>query len=179
LRDFANVLSGDLSLEFFPAAPTTNREDEMSEDRAAAFKGTFAELYDRYLVPMLFLPYARILADRASNIGARSILEIAAGTGVATQELARALPAETAITATDLSQPMIDIARSKPGMTNVVWQQADAMRLPFADDNFDLVVCQFGVMFFPDKRASFREASRVLRRGGSGHGSWIVDPNGD
>jgi ubiquinone/menaquinone biosynthesis C-methylase UbiE len=116
---------------FPPSGPVKNWEDEMSEGRATAFKGTFAELYDRYLVPMLFAPYARILADHASDIGARSILEIAAGTGIAALELVRALSAGTAVIATDLSQPMIDIARAKPGMTNVVWQQADAMRLPF------------------------------------------------
>lgn len=139
----------------------------MSDNRAVAFKGTFAELYDRYLVPMLFEPYARILSDRASGLSPLSVLEIAAGTGIVTQGLARTLPPVATITATDLSQPMIDIARTKTGMANVVWQQADAMKLPFADDSFDLVVCQFGVMFFPDKQASFREVSRVLRPGGT------------
>ena len=139
----------------------------MPEDRARAFNGTFAELYDRYLVPMLFEPHARITAHKASLFGAHSILEIAAGTGVLTGELARVLPDGVAITATDLSQSMIDIARTKPGVTNVAWQQADAMRLSFENDSFDLIVCQSGVMFFPDKQESFREASRVLRPGGT------------
>jgi SAM-dependent methyltransferase len=138
----------------------------MAADIANAFQGTFAELYDRHLVPMNFAPYAKILAHRASNLRPLGILEIAAGSGVVTQELARNLPTETAITATDISQPMIDIARAKPGMSNVVWRQADAMKLPFADNSFDMIVCQFGVMFFPDKQASFREALRVLRPGG-------------
>jgi SAM-dependent methyltransferase len=139
----------------------------MSDHRAGAFKGTFAELYDRYLVPMLFEPYARIVAHRASGLDPRDVLEIAAGTGIVTQALARALPQAVAITATDVSQPMIDIGRTKSGMTNVVWRQADAMKLPFADGGFDLIVCQFGVMFFPDKAASFKEVSRVSRPGGT------------
>jgi ubiquinone/menaquinone biosynthesis C-methylase UbiE len=139
---------------------------EMSDNRAVAFKGTLAELYDCYLVPMLFEPYAGILSDRVDGLGPSNILELAAGTGVLTQLLARNLPPGATITATDLSQPMLDIARTKSGTTNVVWQQADAMKLPFMDDSFDLVVCQFGVMFFPDKQASFREVSRVLRPGG-------------
>ena len=92
----------------------------MSDHRAGAFKGTFAELYDRYLVPMLFEPYARLVANRASGLDPRNILEIAAGTGIVTQALARALSSAAAITATDVSQPMIDIGRTKSGMTNVV-----------------------------------------------------------
>jgi ubiquinone/menaquinone biosynthesis C-methylase UbiE len=139
----------------------------MSEDMTGAFKATYAELYDRHLVPMLFAPYAPILAERAKMLGPRNILEIAAGTGIATRELAQTLPAGVPITATDLNQPMIDRARVRPGVANITWQQADAMKLPFPDASFDLIVCQFGVMFFPDKQASFREASRVLRQGGT------------
>lgn len=138
----------------------------MSDERASAFKGTLAELYDRYLVPMYFAPYAEVLAKRVGSFGPQSLLETAAGSGVVTQVLRRKLPASVAVTATDLSQPMIDLARTKPGMADVTWQQADATRLPFPDASFDVVVCQFGVMFFPDKQASSREASRVLRHGG-------------
>jgi ubiquinone/menaquinone biosynthesis C-methylase UbiE len=139
----------------------------MSDDTAGAFKATYAELYDRHLVPMLFAPYAPIFAERAKRLGPRSILEIAAGTGIATRELAQTLPAGVPITATDLNQPMIDRARAKPGVADITWQQADAMELPFPDESFDLIVCQFGVMFFPDKQASFREASRILQHGGT------------
>jgi SAM-dependent methyltransferase len=138
----------------------------MPEDTNAAFKTTFAELYDRHLVPLLFAPYARYLADRVRALGPRSVLETAAGTGVLTQALALALPDEVAITATDLNQPMIDLARAKSAETRVKWQQADAMQLPFPDETFDLTVCQFGVMFFPDKTTSFREAARVLNSRG-------------
>ena len=134
----------------------------MPEDTEAAFRATYAELYDRHLVPLLFAPYAGYLADRVKAHKPRSVLETAAGTGILSQALAQTLPAEVAITATDLNQPMIDHACTKSATTCVTWQQADAMRLPFPNESFELIVCQFGVMFFPDKQASFREAARVL-----------------
>lgn len=135
-------------------------------EEAAAFGSTYAELYDRYLVPMLFSPYASAVGERAAASHAATVLETAAGTGIATRALATALPTAS-ITATDLNQPMIDQAKAQAGFRNVTWRQADAMKLPFADESFDLVVCQFGVMFFPDKRGAFREVHRVLRPGGS------------
>jgi SAM-dependent methyltransferase len=139
----------------------------MPDKKASAFKGSFPEFYDRYLVPMNFAPYARILAGRAKDLAPSRVLETAAGTGIVTEELVRALPPDVTITATDLNQPMIDHALAKPDMAGVTWRQADAVKLPFPDGSFDLVVCQFGVMFFPDKQAAFREASRVLRHGGT------------
>ena len=123
----------------------------MSDDKATAFGTTYAELYDRYLVPMLFAPYAEFVARRAANLHPDTVLETAAGTGIATQSLATMLPGAS-ITATDLNQPMIDQAKAKADFRNVTWQQADAMNLSVADGCFDLVVCQFGVMFFPDKQ---------------------------
>ncbi len=138
----------------------------MPEDTDAAFRATYAELYDRYLVPLLFAPYARCLADRVKALKPRRVLETAAGTGILTNALVQTLPAETAITATDMNQPMIDRALAKSPQPRVTWQQADAMQLPFASESFELIVCQFGVMFFSDKRASFREAARVLAPGG-------------
>jgi len=138
----------------------------MSGQSASRFKGSFAEQYDRYLVPMFFAPYAEVLADRVKALGPQSVLETAAGSGVVTQALRQKLPTGVAITATDLNQQMIDLAQTKPGISNVTWQQADATTLPFPDASFDVVGCQFGIMFFPDKQAAAREASRVLRRGG-------------
>jgi SAM-dependent methyltransferase len=138
----------------------------MSDDKATAFGTTYAELYARYLVPMLFAPYAEIVARRAANLHPVTVLETAAGTGIATQSLAKMLP-NASITATDLNQPMIDQGKAKADYRNVTWQQADAMNLSFADASFDLVVCQFGVMFFPDKQIAFREARRVLRPEGN------------
>jgi len=139
----------------------------MSSDKVAAFAGTLEEFYDRYLVPLIFAPYAEVLADRAKGLSPRRVLETAAGTGVVTEALARTLPSEVSITATDLNEPMIERGKVRPGTERVRWQQADAMQLPFLDGAFDLIVCQFGVMFFPDKRASFKESLRVLTPGGT------------
>src|SRR5437660_1756537 len=137
----------------------------MSES-STVFTGSFAEVYDRYLVPMDFAPHGRRIAERVRAVAPRSVLETAAGTGVVTRELARILPSEARITATDLNQPMMALAQTNIGSERIRWQQADALDLPFPDGEFDVVVCQFGVMFFPDKRKGFREALRVLRGGG-------------
>jgi ubiquinone/menaquinone biosynthesis C-methylase UbiE len=132
----------------------------------SAFSGSIPEVYQRLMVPMIFEPYARELADRALAAAPASVLELAAGTGVVTRHLAEMLPAETTIVATDLSHGMIDEAASRAIARPVDWAVADAMHLPFADASFDLLICQFGVMFFPDKAAAFAEARRVLRPGG-------------
>ena len=139
----------------------------MTSDKVAAFGGTLAEFYDRYLVPMNFAPYAEIVANRAKALLPRRVLETAAGSGIVTEALARTLPTDVTITATDLNVPMIERGKVRPGMERVNWQQADAMKLPFLDGAFDLIVCQFGVMFFPDKRASLDESFRVLTPGGT------------
>jgi SAM-dependent methyltransferase len=137
----------------------------MSEP-STVFTSSFAEVYDRYLVPMDFAPHRRRIAERVSGLAPLSVLETAAGTGVVTRELGRILPPEVSITATDLNQPMIALAQSDLGSERIRWRQADALDLPFAAAEFDVVVCQFGVMFFPDKRKGFRETLRVLRPGG-------------
>jgi len=139
----------------------------MSSDKAAAFVGTLAELYDRYLVPLNFAPYAAVVAERVGQLRPRRVLETAAGTGILTEALARTLPQDVTITATDLNQAMIEHGKARPGMERVNWRQADALKLPFSDATFDLIVCQFGVMFFPDKRASFNECFRLLTTGGT------------
>src|SRR6516164_6574166 len=127
------------------------------------FVGSYPEFYDRLLVPVLFAPYARILADRLRGMTVGNVLEIAAGTGVVTRALVHTLPEAVNITATDLNPPMLDRARSHAGMARVHWQQANALALPFGEHEFDCAICQFGVMFFADKRAAFRETFRVLK----------------
>jgi len=136
------------------------------DDSDRTFAGSIPETYDRYLVPLIFEPYAIDLAARLAKLPATALLELAAGTGVVTRRLALELPASVAITATDLNQPMLDQATAIGTSRPVSWRQADAMQLPFADASFDVVVCQFGVMFFPDKARAFAEARRVLRAGG-------------
>src|SRR4051794_14558032 len=135
-------------------------------DTDRQFAGSIPETYDRYLGPLLLEPYARDLAARLADLAPARVLETAAGTGVATRALARALPAGTPIVATDLNRPMLDLAAARMETAEVTWQQADALALPFADGTFDAVAFQFGAMFFPDRAAGYREARRVLRRGG-------------
>jgi ubiquinone/menaquinone biosynthesis C-methylase UbiE len=130
------------------------------------FTGSIPALYDRYLGPLLFAPYAAHVAGRLADMTAGSVLEIAAGTGIVTEALARRLPAAVEIVSTDLNQAMLDHAASKPDLARVKLRQADALALPFAEASFDAVVCQFGVMFYPDRIKGHREARRVLRRGG-------------
>ena len=135
-------------------------------DGDKVFGGSIPTLYERYLVPLIFEPYAADLASRLTSRSPASVLEIAAGTGVVTRNLASALPDSASVIATDLNQSMLDTARAIGTTRPVVWRQADAAQLPFPDETFDAVVCQFGVMFFPDKSKAFSEARRVLRRGG-------------
>ncbi|HSI59988.1 MAG TPA: class I SAM-dependent methyltransferase [Ideonella sp.] len=132
-----------------------------------AFGDSVAELYESHLVPLIFQPYATDLAGRVAALRPSRVLETAAGTGVATRAMARALPAEVELAATDLNQAMLDRAAVVGTARPVHWQHADALELPFGDASFDVVVCQFGAMFFADKRRAFAEARRVLRRGGS------------
>jgi ubiquinone/menaquinone biosynthesis C-methylase UbiE len=131
-----------------------------------SFSGSMPEFYDRFLVPLQFEPFARDLARRLGTLTAGRLLELAAGTGVVSRALARILLASVEIVATDLNPAMLEQAKRHPGVERVTWRTADALALPFADASFDCVVCQFGVMFFPDKRAAFREARRMLRPGG-------------
>ena len=131
----------------------------------AAFQGSIPALYDRCLGPLLFEPYAADMAKRVAALRPARILETAAGTGIVTEALARALP-EAEIVATDLNQAMLDVAARRVASPKVSFQAADAQSLPFPDQSFDAVVCQFGVMFFPDRIGAYREARRVLKPGG-------------
>jgi SAM-dependent methyltransferase len=133
----------------------------------SAFSGPMSEIYERFLVPMIFEPYAAELAARVVAAGPRRVLEVAAGTGVVTRAMASCLPESVSIIATDLNPAMLEQAAIVGTRRPVDWRQADAMQLPFDDGAFDAVVCQFGVMFFPDKAKAFSEARRVLAPGGA------------
>ncbi|HKS05798.1 MAG TPA: methyltransferase domain-containing protein [Gemmatimonadaceae bacterium] len=132
----------------------------------AAFAGSIPTAYDEYLVPLIFTPYAADLVTRLASRPLSDLLEVAAGTGVVTRALASDLPDDVSIVASDLNPAMLERAAAVGTRRPVKWQPADAMQLPFADASFDAVVCQFGVMFFPDKPQALSEFLRVLRPGG-------------
>jgi ubiquinone/menaquinone biosynthesis C-methylase UbiE len=131
------------------------------------FAGSIPENYDRYLVPLIFERYAVDLVQRAASLSPNAVLETAAGSGVVTRALAPRLSAGANYIVTDLNQPMLDYAATRQGPDRrVSWRKADAQALPFGNAAFDLVCCQFGVMFFPDRLSGYSEAKRVLKPGG-------------
>jgi SAM-dependent methyltransferase len=136
------------------------------DDAHPLFTGSIPQLYEGYLVPLIFRPCATELALRVAQHRPERLLELAAGTGALTRQLAQVLSRETVIVASDLQQAMLDEAAGRGTERPVTWRPADAMHLPFGDGVFDVLVCQFGVMFFPDKARAFAEAWRVLRPGG-------------
>jgi len=131
------------------------------------FAGSVPGLYESHLVPLIFNSYATDLARRVALRPVSRVLEVAAGTGVVTRKLAAVLPARVTIVATDLNQPMLDLASKVGTQRPVEWRRADAQHLPFEDGEFDAVVCQFGVMFFPERSTAYSEARRVLKAGGA------------
>jgi ubiquinone/menaquinone biosynthesis C-methylase UbiE len=133
------------------------------------FAGSIPKLYDTLMVPLIFEAYAADTAELVAGFSPGAVLETAAGSGVVTRALAPRLRAGTRYVVTDLNQPMLDYAATRQGSSsgiNIEWQQADALKLPFEDASFDVVFCQFGAMFFPDRTAGYAEARRVLRPGG-------------
>ncbi|MEP5763284.1 MAG: methyltransferase domain-containing protein [Halieaceae bacterium] len=150
-------------------------------DDAAKFVGSIPEHYDRYLGPRIFADFAQDLAARLSQQDPKSVLELAAGTGIVSRAIRDALPGNCELVATDLNEPMLEAAREKfQDAEPIQFRQADAMALPFSDESFDALACQFGVMFFPDKLESYVEAHRVLKPGGryifSVWDSWTYNP---
>jgi SAM-dependent methyltransferase len=132
------------------------------------FAGSIPEFYDTYLVPLIFDAYANDLAGRVASLDPKAVLETAAGTGVVPRALASRLGPDARYVVTDLNQPMLDHATSKQGDDHrIEWLQADALELPFDGDTFDAVICQYGVMFYPDRVKGYAEARRVLKPGGS------------
>ena len=131
------------------------------------FAGSIPENYDRHMVPLIFESYARDISQRAAALSPKAVLEIAAGSGVVTRALAPRLSSDARYVVTDLNQPMLDYAATRQNPDDrISWRKADAQALPFEDAAFDLVCCQFGVMFFPDRPSAYREARRVLKPGG-------------
>ena len=132
------------------------------------FTGSIPQLYNQLMVPMLFDAYAADMAGQIVTLNPTDLLETAAGSGALTRAMAARLPKTARITATDLNQPMLDLAATlQPNDPRITWAACDATNLPFPHATFDAVICQFGVMFFPDKPLAFAEAARVLRKGGT------------
>jgi len=133
------------------------------------FAGSIPEIYDGRLVPLIFEHYARDLAERVAATSPQHVLEIAAGTGALTSAITARLPAQSRIVATDLNQPMLDCAATRSDLQDrISWRQADALALPFEDQSFDVVACQFGVMFFPDKVKGSGRADTSSSMSGTG-----------
>ncbi len=131
------------------------------------FAGSIPKMYDDCLVPLIFTGFAEDLAHKAAAFSPAAVLETAAGTGVLTRALAPKLSASARYVVTDLNQPMLDYAAQRQGQDHrITWQQADALALSFPDAQFDVVCCQFGAMFFPDRTKGYQEAKRVLKTGG-------------
>ena len=131
------------------------------------FAGSIPKMYDDCMVPLIFAGFAEDLAQKAASTSPAAVLETAAGTGVVTRALAPKLSKDARYVVTDLNRPMLDHAAQRQGPDGrITWQQADALALPFPDAHFDVVCCQFGAMFFPDRIKGYMEAKRVLKRGG-------------
>jgi ubiquinone/menaquinone biosynthesis C-methylase UbiE len=134
---------------------------------STSYTGSIPNHYDTGLGPVIFVDYADDIARRAAACNPRRVLETAAGTGIVSRRLRDHLPAEAQLTSTDLSPAMLEVAKAKfKPSEQVTFQTADAIALPFGDASFEVVVCQFGVMFYPDKDKSNREVHRVLATGG-------------
>jgi len=137
-------------------------------DTDKVFAGSIPKIYDEYLVPMIFSVYADDIARRVAARSPTALLEIAAGTGAVTRAVAAALPREVHYVATDLNEPMLAVAAQRQANDDrIIWRQADAMALPFGDAEFDVVCCQFGAMFFPDRVRAYGEVKRVLKGDGT------------
>lgn len=137
-------------------------------DTDKVFAGSVPKLYDEYLVPMIFATYADDIARRVAALSPSVLLEIAAGTGAVTRAVAAALPRSARYVATDLNEPMLAVAAQRQADdARIIWRQADALALAFGDAEFDVVCCQFGAMFFPDRVKGYSEAKRVLKPSGT------------
>ncbi len=137
-------------------------------DTDKVFAGSIPKLYDEYLVPLIFSVYADDIARRVAALSPSALLEAAAGTGAVTRAVAAALPRNIRYIATDLNEPMLAVAAQRQGEDDrISWRQADASALPFDDAAFDVVCCQFGAMFFPDRTKAYAEAKRVLKPNGT------------
>jgi len=138
----------------------------MEKKEAFKFTGRDAEYYDRYLGPIIFEPYGQYLASKIDSTNVKSVLELACGTGRVTRHIRKALPATVKLIASDISNDMLTIAQQELDHDGIEFRVEDIQSLSFPDNSFDLIICQFGMMFLPDKKKGFEEIYRVLKPGG-------------
>ncbi|MFT5115870.1 MAG: SAM-dependent methyltransferase [Parasphingorhabdus sp.] len=150
-------------------------------NQSSRFIGNIPENYDTGLGPRIFFDYADELTSMVGDLNPGSVLELAAGTGIVTRRLRNSLPTDCTILASDLNAPMLEVAKNKFNSDELVkFETVDACNLMFDDESFDVIVCQFGIMFFPDKEKSYSEVLRALKSGGhyvfNVWGSWEKNP---
>ena len=127
-----------------------------------------AQAYHEYMVPAMFDPWAEVLLAHANLQAGEAVLDVACGTGAVTRQAARQVGASGQVSALDLNPAMLEVARSVPVAEGaaVTWVQSSAQNLPFPDGVFDVVLCQHGLPFFPDRAGALAEMRRVLKPGG-------------
>jgi SAM-dependent methyltransferase len=127
-----------------------------------------AETYERFFGPAMFEPLAGVLVERAAPRPGERVLDVACGTGIVTRRLPLLVGESGRVVGLDLSPEMLAVARSQPSRDGapVDWIEGDAQALPLEDGTFDLVVCQQGLQFVPDRAAAAREMRRVLGEDG-------------
>lgn len=123
------------------------------------------EVYEKYLGPYLYEPYSLYITKRIQG-NPQQVLEIGVGSGRLTNHISKKLTQTAKIIGVDINPNMLEIAKQKVKAPNVEFVKADAQKLPFPDNSFDFVICQFGFMFLSDKQKGFNEAWRVLKPGG-------------
>ncbi len=129
---------------------------------------TPAEVYERFFGPTISDPWTHVLLEYAAPQPGEHVLDVACGTGSVARHVAPLVDTHGKIVALDVNPDMLAVARALPAPAGatIAWQQANAISLDLADGAFDLVLCQQGLQFFPDRTASVREIRRVLTKGG-------------
>jgi len=130
--------------------------------------GNVPDNYERYLVPAIFGPWAHDLVELAKLRAVDRILDVAYGTGIVARTAARSIGSGGSVVGLDLSEPMLSAARVAAAHEDVAveWREGSAVNLPLADATFDVVFCQQGLQFFPDRAEALSEMHRVLTPGG-------------
>lgn len=136
------------------------------EQRPIVFDSSVAQNYDDLLGDFMFEPFALDLLEKTNVAAMQNVLELACGTGRVTKHLSHYLPGRSKLTATDINSGMVAVAKKRVENSAIRWETADISKLPYQDNAFDLIVCQFGLMFVPDKLTALKEIYRVLQPGG-------------